>query len=333
MLLSCPKAEFKQYIVNNNHCDGSEMIKTLRKATGEDESCFRRSLMDAQMPVMGELFDKVNNAAEEVSSENKPRIHFIRSVREEDEQNIETARAFYKADIVLDEKTIKNGDLETYRKNLEKKLHEVLAGQPVSMKITTVADLRNDGTIDKDRKNFFTEDYFKNSPHESFAAPSVVPALLPVGFENNKCLLRIYMDRTGDIVAESHTPKDKEEKIQFCSAIGIGINKLIQAGDYNVLTGFIAGLSIFRDSIKNNDEALKSFDESIAKITESNDNNDTKENETMETNYLDRNNPGSDNQAAGLLTTRELLKELSGRGVTFDGLAITIKQDIDINAI
>jgi len=53
----------------------------------------------------------------------------------------------------------------------------------------------------------------------------------------------------------------------------------------------------------------------------------------MNASYLDETNPGSDNQAAGQLTTRELLKELSGRGVTFDGLAITIKQDIDINAI
>ena len=53
----------------------------------------------------------------------------------------------------------------------------------------------------------------------------------------------------------------------------------------------------------------------------------------MDKNYLDLTNPASENSAAGEITTRELLRELKARGVSFDGLQITIKSDINIDEI
>lgn len=58
-----------------------------------------------------------------------------------------------------------------------------------------------------------------------------------------------------------------------------------------------------------------------------------KENTMNENNFLDQKNPGSANPAAGELTTRELLRELKSRGVSFDNLEITIRKSIDFNDI
>lgn len=58
-----------------------------------------------------------------------------------------------------------------------------------------------------------------------------------------------------------------------------------------------------------------------------------KESTMIDINYLDQKNPGSANETAGGLTTRELLKELKSRGVSFDNLEITIRKTIDINDI
>lgn len=63
-------------------------------------------------------------------------------------------------------------------------------------------------------------------------------------------------------------------------------------------------------------------------------NEEIKKESTMnENNFLDQKNPGSANPAAGELTTRELLKELKSRGVSFDNLEITIRKSIDFNDI
>lgn len=67
-------------------------------------------------------------------------------------------------------------------------------------------------------------------------------------------------------------------------------------------------------------------------------NNDTNQENTAnmpETNPLDLTNPASGNAAAGALTTRELLRELKGRGVTFQGVEVPVvtRQSVNMDDI
>ena len=48
---------------------------------------------------------------------------------------------------------------------------------------------------------------------------------------------------------------------------------------------------------------------------------------------LDQFNPQSNYPFLATVSTRDLLKELKARGVSFDNLAITVKKAIDINDI
>lgn len=50
-------------------------------------------------------------------------------------------------------------------------------------------------------------------------------------------------------------------------------------------------------------------------------------------NILDLTNPGSEIKGAGELTTRELIRELKERGVTFTDLEITVRATITMNEI
>lgn len=71
----------------------------------------------------------------------------------------------------------------------------------------------------------------------------------------------------------------------------------------------------------------------IGGINSNKKNNENMKNDAMNNNYLDLTNPNAENKAAGALTTRELLRELKARGVSFDGIQITIKSDINIDEI
>lgn len=62
------------------------------------------------------------------------------------------------------------------------------------------------------------------------------------------------------------------------------------------------------------------------------DTNNTTDND-METDILNLNNPGAENEALRDVTTRELLRELKARGVEFPAVQITVKKNIDMAEI
>ena len=329
MLLCCPKADFRQYLVNNNKTDGKEIIQKLKELTGEDDRYFTRSEKDSVLPPIENLFNAIVETVNTV--DNTCKTTLIRSVREQDEQNLETAQAFYKLDIIfrnrVEEYPANNAStIPALITDLQDRIRKDLNGQPVSMKITSLSALTNGDNMDLDRTEFYDEKYFDRDDGKSISgASSEIPSLLPLGFEKNTCLFRIYKDREGLIVADTHNPKDKDERTDYCCAIAESFKRLVEAGDNNILIGFASGARAYRESIKDNAEALSKFDNIFKELTNNNS--------TMEINYLDKTNPTSENEKAGVLTTRELIKELNSRGVSFEKLSITIKQDIDISNI
>ena len=84
----------------------------------------------------------------------------------------------------------------------------------------------------------------------------------------------------------------------------------------------------FRDRAAREPVLAKKFLELVG-----NKNTLTKNNDTMEQNFLDNTNPSSANPTAGTLTTRELIRELRSRGVEFENLTITIRKTIDVNEL
>ena len=140
-----------------------------------------------------------------------------------------------------------------------------------------------------------------------------------------------------------------------------GINKETEPEEYREYSEKLTG--VFSEIISNFDEpdilrvALRAaFDRVVGKLYNveesrrkeilsfwdirlesdtNNENNRNKQNNNTVTmnNYLDFTNPDAENQAAGALTTRELLRELKARGVSFDNLQITIKSNINIDEI
>ena len=77
------------------------------------------------------------------------------------------------------------------------------------------------------------------------------------------------------------------------------------------------------------DALLKSLEDYSEPKTENNEKTSIMEN----TSYLDKTNPASPNPDGGKLTTRQLLKELRLRGVNFDNLTITVRQEINLDEI
>ena len=91
-------------------------------------------------------------------------------------------------------------------------------------------------------------------------------------------------------------------------------------------------ISMFRNAAAERPDIKEKLDELVGDDKNTNDN--PKSNNTMDKKtVLDRVNPASENPALREISTRELLKELKARGAEFQGLAITVRQEVSFDEI
>lgn len=316
LLLNCPSEVFKQYIPNIWW--GTEYkektLAMLESSIGEKEpEALSRARLDCSLPDKIELKDRLLHAMAESSSFDCSVIDMTTTwrinVRECDEFNLESAKAFY--DVFL---TINNFGQD----NKEKKLSDLYdfflyesrnnKGEysPMVLNIAGPSDESNEH-FEKDPIEFIPDDYFNVESEDVKYKEDTI------GINPGQCLLRI--DMTGDdkfrVVVASYKERDKQEKINTCFSDFI---KMIMDGKLDA-------------NLK--DTLLKSLEDYSGPKTENNEKTSIMEN----TSYLDKTNPASPNPDGGKLTTRQLLKELRLRGVNFDNLSITVRQEINLDEI
>ena len=308
LLLINAKTGLRQYLTSCWDKRGDEAMEALREAVPEKDrgDCLRK----AQSDLAGKKADDCVRTISDWINKNVPEIkvgpkselliEVCCGLRLEDEEKFERAMPFWEIHLHLDD--VKAGP-DTLQKLLGVLSDDSLKGLPIAVDVTPVSGEKH-GPVD--RAEFFPAGYFD---------------MVPV-FDDDKdqTLLRIYIE-DGEIVADCPYQLRDEQKEDYLADIVEGV-RLIADHCPLAMDGIIRGVNELFPGKGTNCE------------TKTNNNMDDNEKalsatpEKRRADYLDFPNPSSGNEAAGKLTTRELLKELKDRGYAWDHLYRTIIQPV-----
>lgn len=309
--IHCPKEGIRQYFMMPAGEHAREVIKDLKELSPEKEQDqFLRADADTELPSMFDVMESVNKCINlTTGKENNPNyvLQCSLALRENERtaEHFETAKPYFEFSLEYNSSAV--GDKEI--RDVIEAIRTLDLGGPFSLMIDsfakendTIASLQVFGDYyDRKENNAGTksEDGSETGTQEEEE----------YGIGNGKTLLKIVDTSTGlDIVtAETAGALNEEEKDKY--------KELMRFAFSCLLKGKFTG--IVHDAIKETiNEELKN-----------------NENTMNENNYLDSTNPASANAAAGALTTRELIRELKSRGLSFDNLRITIVQNINADEI
>ena len=308
--IHCPKEGIRQYFMMPAGEHAREVIKSLKALSPEKEQDqFLRADADTGLPSMFDTVESVSKCINlTTGSENNPNyvLQCSLALRESERtaEHFETARPYFEFNIEYNSYAV--GDKEIH--DVVEAIRTLDIDAPFSLVINSFAK-------DNDTITSFQVfgDYFDRKENNAEAksedgSETGTQEEEEYGIGNGKTLLKIVDSGTGlDIVtAETAGALREEEKDRYKKIMRFAFGCLLRE----------QFASIVHEAIK------ETF-------------NEHKNNEiTMnENNYLDRTNPASANAAAGALTTRELIRELKSRGLSFDNLRITIVQDINTDEI
>lgn len=310
MLLSCPSENVRQYLTQN----GVDLAKLKALLPGEDPDAFRREEADTAFPA-GEVSSAVREYIRELAGSDKEgmRIYMARSLHDDHADDFETATPFMDVRICFDDINRSHEEYNILFSKLADGLEENPARFPGDAVITLKKlsqSTAKTGTVVEFPFIHPRKAAEPAPPQGNVSAESEV-----FGTGPGQTLFKIVMHepREGVFTVCGPDYKDQEQYDTFQDALHSVFYSLSRQQ---------------KNEPRHVHEALQDIiDDAIEKAKPQN-------NTTMNTdNILDRTNPGSGNPAAGALTTREMLRELKDRGVSFTGLDITVRTVIDIDSI
>lgn len=308
--IHCPKEGIRQYFMMPAGEHAREVIKSLKALSPEKEQDqFLRADADTALPSM---FDTVESISKCIGlttgSENNPNyvVQCSLALRESERtaEHFETAKPYFEFNLEYNSYAVSDKEF----RDVVETIRNLDIEAPFSLVIEKFA--KDNDTI----TSFHVfGDYFDRKENHAEAksedgSETGTQDEEEYGIGNGKTLLKIVDSGTGlDIItAETAGALREEEK-----------------GKYKEIMRFAFGCLLKEQFASIVHEAIKeTFNEHKNNVITMN-----------ETNYLDSTNPASANAAAGALTTRELIRELKNRGLSFENLRITIVQDINTDEI
>lgn len=310
--IHCPKEGIRQYFMMPAGEHAREVINDIKELSPEKEQDqFLRADTDTELPSIFDVMESVSKCINlTTGSENNPNyiLQCNLALRENERtaEHFETAKPYFEFSLEYNSSAV--GDKEI--RDVIEAIRTLDIEAPFSLVIDSFA--KENDTI----ASFHVfGDYFDKKENNAKAKTGdgsetgTQEEEEEYGIGNGKTLLKIVDTGTGlDIVtAETAGALNEEEKDKY--------KELMRFAFSCLLKGKFTG--IVHDAIK------ETINEELKK----------RENTMNENNYLDSTNPASANAAAGALTTRELIRELKSRGLSFDNLRITIVQNINTDEI
>lgn len=309
--IHCPKEGIRQYFMLPAGEKGKEIINDIKTLSPEKEQDqFLRADADTDLPSMFDVIGSVSKCIDiTTGSENNPNyvLQCSLALRENERtaEHFETAKPYFEFSLDYNSSAVKDKEI----RNVIEAIRKVDIDAPFSLVIDTFA--KESDTI----ASFHVfGDYFDRKENNAEAkagdgSETETQEDEEYGIGNGKTLLKIIDTGTGLNIhtAENAGAINEDEKDKYKEIMRFAFNALLKGK----FTGIVhdALKETINEELKNNENTM-------------NDNN-----------YLDSTNPASANAAAGELTTRELIRELKSRGISFDNLRITIVQDINIDEI
>ncbi len=341
ILLNCPSVGFKQYITD--YWDKDRRNRTyalLESIVGKKEpETLSRARLDQSLPNGIDFIKNLTDVLKELNIEITTDIfsyYFFINVREEDEQKLETAKTFFKYIIKIKSNTPDKEDYKRFKSALKEKAALERWKKPI--KAILITDSEDEAEISHQNEDnpekiidFFPEGYFEDISNKNSEDDSITEYKL-FGINKGEILMSIEIDKEDPnayhIIMKDGDQNMQNEQIRILSAITYDIlNKNVNNKSLKITQkSLLKGIKKFKNDFKDEPEKTKELDKIFADIN-------PKKQITMETNFLDLTNPTSSDITCSNLTTRQLLRELKERGISFDNLTITIKKKIDINSI
>lgn len=327
VLLINQKEGIREYLVDTWKKNGPQDYELLKSLT-DDESSFNRIKHDLELPPGSAVYAMANKWVE--SAAYSPEADNIISVnlefRTEDEAEFETAKSYYRILITVDDRIVGRGPYEKLLQSQEELL-ESIHGCPCVIGLSLSSEY--DGIYHFHKTEFFGNrfDEAEKQPQEKKGTASDSEKACQkesFGMRPGETLLKI-VKQDGDDYTISFpsltTRQEKEYQKRLSDAIKQTFVQEMKTGAI-ITPSLINGIADFMkselDKYPDTREVyrkliIKKFDLSM----------------NTPANTLDNNNPLSENQTAGALTTRELLKELKSRGYVWEKLRQTITIDVD----
>ena len=305
--LQHPGSGLNQYLVNACSGTGEKDLELLMSATqdADNEETTRRTRGDLRIPCAAEAMKTIQDWAYKAAGKSKQdntllhavmKINLIRDVRISDTDNFENAPAFFKARIMYNDVDYDPEGYDLLRKALTEDSYPF--GFPAVLRIMKSTDKEFNGIEYDCLPEDFGKEYDKEEEKEEI-----------LGTRPGETIFKVVRTEEGfSVKTPDHERNEDQESYQ------------------DLLHDII--YSLFKYPAEGDPVRVALLD--VAQEIYCNKENTTIMNET---NYLEETNPGSENATAGALTTRELLKELKSRGISFDNLEITIRKSININDI
>lgn len=306
VLLNDRKQRFSQYLLNPLSDNLNEEIGSLKSETGKDGSMFDRITADSHAVPLMTIHNEVCSTIKSIlGSEDglppyvKAYPHYALPTSDNDD-DIERTPPVPTEMVGVD--TVAAGGAEALEK-LKRNLTLLTAGtgKTVTLQSTT-------------------------EPGEDITYSSWEPSVTPAGPGNpgtgngdrpgeraDTTLMRVFL--RGKDIGYTTAVSEQEDKLK--ETVKEGVRRLLETDK--------------EESFPVRDAILEAAAEHLKK--RNNNNTDKKTKDMNGKDIIDMTNPESGDERLRDLTTRELLSELKDRGVTFTGLAITIRKEIDINEI
>lgn len=305
LFLNHSESKLRQYIIDPQEDDAKDLLKELMDLfKDEDPLVFQRASKDLDLVNGATVLETIGKHT------NLDCFNICQTfnIREEDHEYFESAPAFHDVSLIYDDIDLEDSkDL----KGLTAAIGAIGVGDiPVKLHVRLLTETstkytgeRHDTEINLLREDFGKDNAVPETPHKEI-----------LGTEPGQTVLKIIMNARGDgFTASTPDLSDEQETRKYTESLR----------DILYSAMMLKNNSPFTLAIK---EAADGY------FSQTKENNKTT-NDMPENNYLDCRNPSSDIPGAGELTTRQLLRELIDRGVTFTDLNITIKRNINIEEI
>jgi len=348
----------RQYLVNNRDRDSSALIETLERVLEgkEDEGCLDRTREDAQMPTLRDAADAVEAWARGVmglpEDDDNPlsrplRVGIQRSVRKPDVECFYDAPAYFSMSITY--------DCDKYPKEKYGPLVEALTANPApEFPFPLTLSACNSEEDEVTYATLVGEDFGRSYD----IGLEELPHNEDYGYGTGQTLLRFIQANGHSVVIEgvntaddAEATKEYRKRLKNAFMMLLADRKSVQGqclleamegmlngedqrndDDYlQLLRKYFGAVQRGENPYDTVSTALRGLPEEEEKEITPKFNTNTEN--TMNNNILDNKNPGSQNQTLRDATTRELLRELKERGVEFSAIRITVRQDIDMEAI
>lgn len=337
ILLEQPSFGIRQYLVHNWVFAGKQFLDALRKVLDEKDvqDCLTRSSLDSAMPTVSEVFEGIETWAQKATGISKEEytvttnpfdITVARAVRDEDSEDFQSAPAFYKARVVYNDVDY---PADKYGLLLEAMKFAAPGTVPCPMELS-LERMTDKDVSGKNQARLSTvpSDYW-----DLYDSRDVTPAAeVSCGFSYGDTLFSVVQDKAAVRIYFNH-----DNNPLFVQEYGERLQKAFGAILYDtdsVVTRALVNALFEIKERSDKPDLLKRLYEALAEYQDKNDNDYNMKSSMSALNVLDRTNPlDSADERLADITTRDLLRELKSRGVSFSNLEITVRETINLEEI